>query len=131
MSALARMTTSVEVANELAGPIEAGELAVCGVLALEAGYSARNAVDHSALLHQLDALPWVDITPADWRRALDVQQLLARRGHHRSAKLPDLILAAAAERAGLTVLHYDSDFETIAEVSGQQVAWVVPRGSVP
>jgi predicted nucleic acid-binding protein len=64
-------------------------------------------------------------------RALDVQALLADGGHHRGVSLPDLLIAAAAESAGLPVLHYDADYELIAAVTGQPAEWVVPRGSVP
>ncbi len=63
------------------------------------------------------------------RRALEVQGLLARRGHHRVA-LPDLVTSAAAERSGVAVLHYDRDYDTIASVTGQPVEWVVEPGSV-
>jgi predicted nucleic acid-binding protein len=62
-------------------------------------------------------------------RAFEVQGLLADRGQHR-LPIPDLVIAAAAESADLTVLHYDADFERIAEVTGQAHDWVVPRGSV-
>ena len=44
--------------------------------------------------------------------------------------IDDLIIAAAAEQAGLTVLHYDDDFDLIAEVTGQPMEWVV-QGTVP
>jgi len=60
-----------------------------------------------------------------------VQAALARKGGHRSLSIPDLLIAAAAEAAGLTVLHYDSDFDLVAEVTGQPTEWVVPKGSCP
>ncbi len=63
-------------------------------------------------------------------RAVDVQDVLATRSRHRDAKLADLLIAAAAEAAGLVVLHYDRDFELIADVTGQPVEWVVPAGTV-
>ena len=63
-------------------------------------------------------------------RALEVQAMLAERSQHRAVPLPDLLIAACAERAGLTVLHYDADFERIAKLTGQRAQWVVPRGSV-
>jgi predicted nucleic acid-binding protein len=56
---------------------------------------------------------------------------LAVRSRHRGAKIADLLIAAAAEAAGLVVLHYDRDFELIAEVTGQPVEWVVAAGAVP
>ena len=63
-------------------------------------------------------------------RALEVQAKLAQRSQHRAVPLPDLLVAACAEHAGLTVLHYDADYERIAELTGQTVQWIVPRGSV-
>ncbi len=58
-------------------------------------------------------------TPASEGRALEVQTLLAESGHHRAPSVPDLIVAATAELAGITVLHVDEDFELIAEITGQ------------
>ena len=71
----------------------------------------------------------VELTEAIFNRAIDVQELLAGRGRHR-LPIPDLIIAAAAETTGMTVLHYDADFDTIAAVTRQDVEWVVPRGSL-
>ena len=67
----------------------------------------------------------------DLDRAMDVMQALARRGQHRAVGLPDLLIAAVAERAGLPVMHYDADYDLIAAITGQPTQWVVPRGSVP
>jgi hypothetical protein len=66
-------------------------------------------------------MPVEYLTPAIEDRAVEVLTLLADRGHHRAPSLPDLIIAATAELAGLTVLHLDKDFEVIAEVTGQPV----------
>jgi hypothetical protein len=60
-------------------------------------------------------------TPAMEDRAVQVQGLLAERGHHRAVKVPDLLVAAAGEFADLTVLHVDKDFDLIAGVTGQTV----------
>jgi hypothetical protein len=67
----------------------------------------------------------------DFTRAIHVLERLARRGQHRAAGIPDLLIAAVAERNSLTLIHYDKDFDLIAKVTGQDVAWVVPVGSVP
>ena len=63
------------------------------------------------------------------QRAIDVQHELARRGHHR-LPLPDLLIAAVAEINSLAVMHYETDYDRIAEVTRQAVEWVVPRGSI-
>jgi hypothetical protein len=64
-----------------------------------------------------------------WRRALEVQAELARRGKHRGVALPDLLIAATAERHSVTLLHYDRDYELIASVTGQATQWIVPPGT--
>jgi predicted nucleic acid-binding protein len=95
-------------------------------------FSARDAEDVELTRCDLEeALPLADTSQPDFDRAAEVMQLLARKGLHRSVPLPDLILAAVAERHGLTVLHYDADFDHVGGVTGQLVEWVVPRGSVP
>lgn len=64
-------------------------------------------------------------------RAVAVQDLLAERSHQRGVKIADLLIAAAAEAAGLVVLHYDHDFDLIANVTRQPTQWVVAAGVVP
>ena len=119
------------VRRRLAPVIEAGEAASCAVVDLEVLYSARTYDDYVETRRRRDlAYDQIPLTEDAFHRAIDVQQELARSGHHR-LPIPDLIIAAAAERASLTVLHYDNDFDTIAGVTGQPVEWVVDRGSVP
>ena len=78
----------------------------------------------------LQALVLVETTADHVRRARQVQRLLAQK-HQRGRKVPDLLIAAAGEEQGLTVLHYDADFDRIARVTGQPTQWIVPPGSVP
>jgi predicted nucleic acid-binding protein len=61
--------------------------------------------------------------------AIEVQGLLAQGGQHRSVSIPDLLVAATAERHGPTVLHYDDDYDRIAVITGQKAEWIVPRGT--
>lgn len=118
------------VRARLAPIIEAGEAATCAVVDLEVLYSVRNHAEHARVRHRRSlAYDRVPIDDATLDRAIDVQGLLARKGRHR-LPIPDLIIAAAAERAGLVVLHYDRDFELIAHLTGQATEWVVPRGSI-
>lgn len=110
-------------------------LAVAGLLGraricdLEVGYSARNSTEWDQLIDALDAFELVETTAAQVRRALQVQRLLAERSQ-RGRKIPDLLVAAAAEELDVPVLHYDADFDLIAKVTGQKCEWVVPPGSV-
>lgn len=90
---------------------------------LEIGYSARGgAAAHGAFTAPpLSSMPVEYLTPAIEDRSLEVQLLLAGRGQHRAPSVPDLVLAATAELAGLTVLHLDKDFDLIAETTGQPI----------
>lgn len=106
-----------------------GRLARAGVSDLEVGYSARNAEEWDHLAVALDVFGLIETTATHVARARQVQRLLASISQ-RGRKIPDLLVAAAAEEAGLTVLHYDADFDLIASVTGQSVEWAIPAGSV-
>jgi predicted nucleic acid-binding protein len=64
-------------------------------------------------------MPVEYLTPAIEDRAVEVQAVLADRGQHRAPSIPDLVIAAAAELNGLTILHLDKHFDLIADVTGQ------------
>lgn len=119
-SALARMSISPD-AGIWAERIDRGLLRITTVTRLEVGYSARSgaALRAAARRPPLAAMPVEYQTPASEDRAVEVQTLLADRGHHRAPSIADLVVAATAELSGLTVLHVDKDFELIAEVTGQ------------
>jgi predicted nucleic acid-binding protein len=106
-----------------------GQLARAGISDLEIGYSARDDSEWDRLGGALEVFELIETTAAHVVRARQVQRLLATK-HQRGRKVPDLLIAAAAEARGLTVLHYDSDFNQIAAVTGQICEWVVPAGSV-
>ena len=105
-------------------------VATCGIIDLEILFSGRSYSDLIELRADRRALIQVETLPSDFERAMDMMTLLSRAGQHRSARIPDLLLAATAERVGLCVMHYDQDFDRIAEVSGQRTKWVVPRSSL-
>lgn len=129
-SALARLQTRVEVREALGPLVRQSQVAICGTVELEILYSATSPESYRESVAALAGMPRASLDEACVRRALEVQALLAERSQHRGIQLPDLLTAACAEKAGLTVLHYDADFERIAAVTGQPTRWVVPRGSV-
>ena len=106
-----------------------GVLARAGISDLEVGYSARNGEEWDRLVVDLEIFELVETTARHVRRAGQVQRLLAANSQ-RGRKIPDLLIAAAAEAEGLVVLHYDQDFDRIAEVTGQATQWVVPSGTI-
>ena len=127
-SALKRLRHD-EVRGVIQPLAERGELGRPSICDLEVGFSARNAAEWDELLTALDAFARVETSAAHVARALQVQRLLAERSK-RGRKIPDLLVAAAAEELSISVLHYDADFDLIAEVTGQASQWVVPAGTI-
>ena len=122
---------AVLVAATLAPMIEAGLVATCAIVEFEILWSTRSPAEFDAVREDRAlGYEWLPIDHMDWSRVLDVQQELWARGSMRSVPLPDLLIAAVAERHRVTVLHYDSDYDAIAAITGQPTQWIVPRGSV-
>ncbi|MEU1940948.1 PIN domain nuclease [Streptomyces sp. NPDC020125] len=108
---------------------EDGVLAVCGPVEMEVMYSARNENDAKRLHWFLAGFDYLPMTDEVWDRAKDVQRQAIAKGNHRALSLPDLLIAAAAERHVVTVLHYDQDYDMIAAITGQPMKWVVEAGT--
>ena len=125
-SALVRLDASPDAA-EWASRIQRGLVRVSTVTRLEIGFSARSSQDlqRSFAEPPLSAMPVEYLTPAIEDRAVAVQLALAQTGHHRAPSVPDLLIAATAEGAGLTVLHFDKDFRLIADITGQPLERLV------
>ena len=127
-SALARLAQQ-PVADRLGPLLINGLVATTPIIDLEILYSARSLNDYESILSERRALPSFPLTEESTDRATEVQHGLARLGRHR-VPLPDLLIAAVAEVNDLTVIHYDADYDLIAEVTRQPCEWVVPRGSL-
>ena len=130
-SAFSRIPFEAAIEERLVNLMDRALLATSAMLDLEALWSAQSATDYERIRTFRGAtLEYVETTDLHWQRALQVQRELAARSMHRSVKLPDLLIAAVAELEGLTLLHYDADFDVIAEITRQTVEWIVPRGSI-
>jgi predicted nucleic acid-binding protein len=129
-SALARLHLPA-VREELEPLMLRALVGICGVTELEMLYSARNIQERARMKEQLEAsLDRVD-TPDDiWEQAAEIQGALTEQGQHRSASIPDLIVAATGRARGLEILHYDRDFDTIARFTEQPARWIVSPGTV-
>ena len=127
-----RIASRPEVAASITARLAAGQaLCTCPLVDLELLHSARGPAEYDDwATTRVRAYMSLPLTPAAGERALHVQQQLAHRGLHRVAKLPDLLIAAIAETAGATVLHYDSDYDHIKAITGQATEWIVSRGSI-
>lgn len=118
-------------ADVLIPRIAAGRIAVCLVTELEVGFSARST-KHFERTRENVIGPLIPIG-MPYRaedRAREIQLELVARGQHRAVAVPDLMVAAIADVEGLTVLHYDADFDIIAAITGQATEWVVAQGTV-
>lgn len=109
--------------------IERGLVRLSTVTRLQLGFSARSgdAGRRAFGVPPLSLMPFEHLTPAMEDRAWQVQMLLADRGQHRAPSIPDLLIAATADKAGLTVLAVDEDFDLIAEITGQPVETLALR----
>jgi len=119
-------------ANVVAEWVEQRQLAICLPFLLEAGYSARASADYREMMDEFDLLfPRVEIAAVMEERALLAQRELAARGHHRLAPI-DVMIAACAHEAGAGVLHYDRDYDLIAEHTSLnfESAWLAPAGTL-
>ena len=121
-SAYARLADAAD-AQTWIDRVQRGIVRISTVTRLEVGYSFRTAADARREIASppLSLMPVEYLSPAMEDRAVEVQLLLADRGQHRAPSIPDLLVAAAAELSGLTVLAVDKDFELIAEITGQSV----------
>lgn len=126
-SALARLMRPAAVSYGWDQAVAAGLIAVCPITELEFLYSARSAKDREQGIEDLrGAFNWVPVHDRAYARAWEVQGELTALGQHRSAGPVDLVVAATAELFGLTLLHHDRDFATIAGVTGQSLRWYGP-----
>jgi predicted nucleic acid-binding protein len=127
-SVWARLTKPA-VRATVAPRVDRGLVGTCPIIDLELLYSARTGSEHDHFRAQRTAFEYFPMTDGIAQRAVEVQGLLAQRAQHRSVSIPDLLIAATAERYALTVLHYDGDYDRIAAVTGQATEWVVPPGT--
>lgn len=128
-SALARARNYDQVADQLHSLASLRRLWTCGFTTLEIGYSARNFTEWKAIQGGQQLVHSATVTEDVVSRAIEVQGLLARSSQHR-VPIVDLLIAACAESCDLVVLHYDSDFDRIAKVTGQPTQWIAPKGSL-
>lgn len=129
-SALTRLSRAP--VRDVLGPLfVAGRAAICSTTKVELLWSTRNTAEYDEVRQRWDQVELLQVEPADWEHAIDVQRKLWQRKRHRAVGWPDLLLSAVAVRHRVTVVHYDRDFELVAQVTGQPTAWVVPAGTVP
>jgi predicted nucleic acid-binding protein len=131
-SAWTNLRKDPTVAREFAGRVDENQIATCEMVDMELLWSAMSLHDFRGVRAERASFPRCPIDGDVWTRALDVFEQLAEQGplHHRRVALPDLLVAAAAEVAGVPVCHYDRDFDVIAGFTGQPVRAIAPLGTL-
>ena len=130
-SAAVRVLTNKLVRERWNEHLAEGVIALCEITELEMLYSARSLADRLAKEDLFSRLfNRAPVPDGVYARAREVQRTLTERGEHRSAGAVDLLISATAELSGLTVLHYDADFDTVARATGQPTMWIAPSGSL-
>jgi predicted nucleic acid-binding protein len=130
-SALIRLLRSPDILERWGGKVTDGSIATCSITEIELLYTARSHADRGRqekLIRQM--FSWVVMPDHAFEQAYQLQDALSEKGAHRSAGPVDLLTAVTAERHRLTLLHYDRDFERVAEVTGQPVRWIADPGTV-
>lgn len=130
-SAWSKARNAPELARLFDDSVRRGMVATCDLVALELLRSAQNKDRFTRQSTMLASLRHCQTTSTEIRRARQVQAELAAAGHQRGIKPADLLIAAAAESAGLPILHYDHDYDLVAAVTGQRVCWIAEPGSLP
>ena len=110
--------------------VRAGRVLVCDLVRLELVRLAPNEGRASEVARRLSAFDAVPMSESLWSRAREVQLSMAASGNHRRVPPPDLLIAAAAELAGVPIVHYDRDYERIAAITEQAHAWFVRDGAL-
>lgn len=110
--------------------VEAGRVLVCDLVVLELTRLAPNEDRARGVAARLDAFESVPMPSKLWSRAREIQLLLSPGGDHRRVPPADLLLAGAAEEAGVPLVHYDRDYERVASVTDLQHLWMVADGSL-
>jgi predicted nucleic acid-binding protein len=119
-----------ELATWFNAVVEAGFVLVCDLVILELTRLAPNEQRAREVADRLAAFEAVPMPVELWGRARRTQLALAVGGDHRRVPPADLLLASAAEEAGVALVHYDRDYERIAATSGLRHQWLVPDGTL-
>lgn len=119
-----------ELASWFNAAVEAGLVLVCDLVILELTRLAPNESRAHEVADRLAAFEAIPMASELWSRARRTQLALAAHGDHRRVPPADLLLASAAEEAGVSLVHYDRDYERIATASELRHEWLAPDGTL-
>lgn len=110
--------------------VAAGLVLVCDLVVLELTRLSPNERRAHDVARRLSAFESIPMPGSLWGDARGTQLALAGRGGHRRVPPADLLLAAAAQRAGVVLVHYDRDYQRIAAVTSLRHHWLLPDGTL-
>lgn len=110
----------------LLAAIERGDVCWCWPVRYELMIDARGAEGVAAIERTLEALREVPVDRSVQRAVLALMRELAADGSHGAHRFPltDLTVAAAAQHAGIGVLHFDQHLERLGDQLGVETCWI-------
>ena len=114
-SGLVRLLAEPDMQEAWYDAVDAEAIGSCYPQRTEFLYSARNRTEYDEISEMFgDLYPDVSVPKNAGRWIASVQHHMATAGEHRRASAVDLMIAATAAHHGLTVLHDDADYRTVA-----------------
>jgi predicted nucleic acid-binding protein len=119
------------VRDSWAAALRGRQIATCSIVMLELLYAARNAREFAVIETEQALLREVPVTASAQRAAIGALRDLASDGPglHRVC-LADTLIAAAAQDAGVDVLHYDHHYDRLAQALHFTSVWIAPPGGL-
>jgi predicted nucleic acid-binding protein len=107
------------------------QIATCSIVTLELLYSSRDVRELTIVEAEQALLRDVPVTASAQRAANGALRDRASDGpgQHR-VPLADALIAAAAQDAGVDVLHYDHHYDRLAQALHFTSVWVAPPGAL-
>jgi predicted nucleic acid-binding protein len=128
----ARVRTHLaSVREQWEAAIKADQIVTCSIVTMELLFAARDG-DGVAQVERVQAtLRQAPVSASVQRAAIGAVRELARQGAgaHRIPP-PDILIAAAAQEAGIGVLHYDRHYDRLTDVLHFDSVWIAPPGSL-
>jgi|SRR4051794_28202590 len=110
----------------LLGAIERGDICWCWPVRYELMVDARGEEGIAAVERSLEGLREVPVDRSVQRAVLAMMREFAANGSHGAHRCPltDLTVTAAAQGAGIDILHYDKHLEQLGKQIGVSSFWI-------
>jgi predicted nucleic acid-binding protein len=117
--------------EEWEAAVKADQIVTCSIVTMELLFAARDADSVAQTEKVQGTLRQAPVSSSVQRAAISAVRELAQRGAgaHRIPP-PDILIAAAAQEAGIGVLHYDRHYDRLTDVLHFDSVWIAPPGSL-